>query len=426
MRVPTDRSSAGTASTRARRRSTSRGTASSCAQPVATSCSRLRGAGHATEERRRPLLLGADEEHLAGVRVGRAGLGVEVVAVVPQHHEPEVVHGREGGGAGADDDPSRSAGHGQEVAVARRRAAVGGQADVVPLPQPVSQGGVDPGDVTPVRDADERAPPGGVRRRHGLGDHRGPVVAGGGRPHRARRSAGGEVAEVGVGVRDLRPGRGRLDRRRLGCALGRDLLRGRVAGRHGEAEHVGPRAGVPPGQGLAQLDDLRRQHRLGAHHAPQRLEGAGVVGVARALDDVAVDVLAGEAHLDPRARDRGLRHRRRDGVVERPVEVGQRDVDEHPRDGVGLGGLPRPLPCAAGWRPPWPWRRRRQHEAPEASRLPGLRGTSCGRFCQRATDSRTWWASPAPGGRPRRQRSPVDRGSLTCQAVHGPTSSARA
>jgi hypothetical protein len=35
----------------------------------------------------------AQREHLAHVRVGRARLGVQVVAVVPDDDQPQVVHG---------------------------------------------------------------------------------------------------------------------------------------------------------------------------------------------------------------------------------------------------------------------------------------------------------------------------------------------
>ena len=44
---------------------------------------------------------------------------VKVVAVVPQHDQPEVVHGREGGGTRADHDPGVPARHRQEAPVAR-------------------------------------------------------------------------------------------------------------------------------------------------------------------------------------------------------------------------------------------------------------------------------------------------------------------
>ena len=54
----------------------------------------------------RLLALGAQQQHLAGVRVRRPRLGVQVVAVVPDRHQPEVVDRRERGGAGADHDPA--------------------------------------------------------------------------------------------------------------------------------------------------------------------------------------------------------------------------------------------------------------------------------------------------------------------------------
>ena len=292
------------------------------------------------------------------------------------------------------------AGHGQEVAVARRGAAVGGQADVVPLAQQRQRGRRRPGRRHGGR-ARRRARP--ARRRTSSPPPRRPSRASRRRARRAHTArgdvAGGEAAQEGVGVGDLRPRRRRLDRRRRGVRrLGRDLLGGRVARRHGQAEHVGAGAGVPPGQGLAQLDDLRRQHRLGAHHATQRLEGAGVVGVARALDDVAVDVLAGEAHLDPRARDRGVGHRRRARRSRRAGRGGPARCRRGPARPGRCRRAPTALLCAGGWRPPWPWRRRRQHEAPEASRLPGLRGTSCGRLCQRAPTAGLGGRSPSRGG----------------------------
>ena len=48
------------------------------------------------------LELGAQTEHLADVRVGRARLGVQVVAVVPAHREAQVADRGERGGAGSD------------------------------------------------------------------------------------------------------------------------------------------------------------------------------------------------------------------------------------------------------------------------------------------------------------------------------------
>ncbi len=76
---------------------------------------------------------------------------------------------------------------------------------------------------------------------------------------------------------------------------------------------------------------------LGADHPTQRLEAAGVLGGRGPRDHEAVDVLPGEPHLDAHPRLRVGAHRLRDGVVEGPVEMSQRYVNEHPRDRVDLG-----------------------------------------------------------------------------------------
>ena len=54
------------------------------------------------------------------------------------------------------------------------------------------------------------------------------------------------------------------------------------------------------------------------------------------LEHEPVDVLAREPHLDPHPGLGVLRHRRGHAVVEGPVEVRQRYVDEHPRHRVDL------------------------------------------------------------------------------------------
>ena len=82
----------------------------------------LDAAGEPADQGRGVLDLGPGQQHLAGVGVRRAGLGVEVVTVVPDRHQPEVVDGREGGRAGADHDPPGAAGDGEELAVAAGRA----------------------------------------------------------------------------------------------------------------------------------------------------------------------------------------------------------------------------------------------------------------------------------------------------------------
>ena len=129
---------------------------------------------------------------------------------------------------------------------------------------------------------------------------------------------------------DLGPGRSSK-----GCSL----LRRCVARRDSQPKDVGAGAGVPLRDGGGELGDLGTEHRLGADDPPHRCESAGVVRRGRPRHDVAVDVLAGEPHLDPDSRCDALGHRGGDGVVEGPVEVRQRYVDEHPRDRVYLGDL---------------------------------------------------------------------------------------
>ncbi len=68
------------------------------------------------------------EKHFARMRIRRARFGVRVVAVVPQRDEPEIGDRREGGRAGADDDPCAAPQGGQERAIPRGRAEVGRQA----------------------------------------------------------------------------------------------------------------------------------------------------------------------------------------------------------------------------------------------------------------------------------------------------------
>ncbi len=206
MRVPTDRSSAGTdldpdppSQLRSRQ-------AELVGPAGGEELLRLGRARDRAQEGGGALLSGARQQHLAGVRVGRARLGVEVVAVVPDDDEPQVVDRGEGGRAGADHDPAGAARDREEVPVARGRAAVGGQADVVALPQQRQERGVDPGHVAVVGHADQGAPAAVVGRGDGLGDHGGPVVGRCGRPHGARGLAGPEAAEERVGMLHRRPG----------------------------------------------------------------------------------------------------------------------------------------------------------------------------------------------------------------------------
>jgi hypothetical protein len=311
---------------------------------------RLDGTGEPADQGGRGLALGAQQQGLAGVRVRRARLGVQVVPVIPDGHQAQVVDRGEAGGAGADDDLPGPPADRQEVAVAPGRADVGGERDVVAGAEHPGEGPVDPVDVLAVRHADQAAPPRGQRGGRGVREQQRPVRAGGGTPDGPGSTSLGQVGEEGG--RGVVPAPGVLGGGRVpGCALGggsRGLLLGRrVPRRHRQPEHVGPRAGVPVGEVGAQGSDHGTQDGLRAHDPTQEGEPARVVGLGSAPDHEAVDVLAGEAHLHPGSRSRRLGHGRRNGVVEGPVEVGERDVDEHARHRVdrgdlGLGRLLRP------------------------------------------------------------------------------------
>ena len=165
----------------------------------------------APDQRGRPLALGTQQQGLAGVRVRRPRLGVQVVAVVPDHHEAEACDRRERRGAGADHDPPATAGDGEEVAVALRRSGVRGEHDVLVGTEHRGQRGVDLRDVLAVRHDDQRAAAARDGGRDGVRDERRPVGAGGGAPHRPRRPAVGQVPR---GTRARARGRPRRPRPR--------------------------------------------------------------------------------------------------------------------------------------------------------------------------------------------------------------------
>ncbi|HBO54821.1 MAG TPA: hypothetical protein DD664_07125 [Janibacter terrae] len=146
--------------------------------------------GEPAGEERGVLDVGARGEHLADVGVGRAGLEVQVIPVVPPGDEPEVAHGRVGGGAGADDDAHVTAQHLQPRGVARLRSLAGGEAHVLPRPEHLGQGRVDAGDVPLVGHDDDAPPAGAEGGPGGLGEGPRPVLIhrppGGGEPGGAR------------------------------------------------------------------------------------------------------------------------------------------------------------------------------------------------------------------------------------------------
>ena len=261
--------------------------------------------------------------------------------------------GAKAAAAGADHDPPGAAGDGEEVAVARApgpRSAV--STTWWPAPEHVGQRGVDPGDVLAVGHAEQRAAAAGARSRRRRGRaasaSRSPGAA---RPHRPRRAAVGEVAQerrrrgswsaqaalaaAGVAGRPVGAGGGRLASRSWRAGAGRPA----GARRSGSRRTARRRRAAQRGDRGASTGSALTTRRSGVSRPGWSL-------LVDPLDDVAVDVLAGEPHLDPRRPGRAsCGHRRGHEVVERPVEVGQRHVDQHPRDRVAPRRARPRRPC---------------------------------------------------------------------------------
>ena len=289
------------------------------------------------------------------------GLGVQVVAVVPEHHQAEVTHRREHRGPGARHDHGLAAQGGEPAAVALRGAEVGGERDVggrggcrvrwVRGRDQRCQRLVDAGQVTRVGHHDDRATAGARGGDGGPGDLFRPGRAGKRRPGRASRAARGERAEErrsrrvpgpGAGIRARRPGpRVRCRPRRGGFRGGGfrgGRFRGGVALRYRQPEHVSEGARVPVGDGAGQAGDFPGEHLLGGHYPLQVTQGALMLAVGGPLDEEAVGQLACEPDPDPDAWSCLVSEPLRDEVVKRAVEVRQRQVYRDPRDGlVGRG-----------------------------------------------------------------------------------------
>ena len=84
-----------------------------------------------------------------------------------------------------------------------------------------------------------------------------------------------------------------------GASTGKGLLGGGVPGRDGEPQDVAERPGMPLRRGTRSGQQARDEHGLGRDHPAQRGQPTLVLGLGPALEDESVEVLAGEAHLDP-------------------------------------------------------------------------------------------------------------------------------
>ena len=256
-----------------RARSTGRSAATGRAQPDRSQTAQLGGRREPGGDHRGVLALGAQPQHLAGVRVRRPLLDVQVVAVVPDRDQPEVGDRRERRGAGADGDPDVPAAQREEGAVAGGRPEVGLQAHVAPGAEGAGERRVDDVDVPAVRQHEQAAAPGGQggvdggrepgRPVRGLGAA-GALGARERRPDGPWRPAGRQPGQEGRTGRVGRPGTGSgVSEGQLLAAGRRGLLLGAgVPGRHREAQDVAEGAGVRVRDRPRQARDLRRQHRL--------------------------------------------------------------------------------------------------------------------------------------------------------------------
>jgi hypothetical protein len=131
---------------------------------------------------------------------------------------------------------------------------------------------------------------------------------------------------------------------------GRGLsLRRRVTTGDRQPKYVGDRARVTVGHGTGQPGDLRRQHGFGRDDAPEPGQPAFVLALLDAIEDEPGDVLPRERHRDPGTRDGHCRHRHGNHVVERTVQVRERDVDEYARHRPFVCGRLGRAPGPASW-----------------------------------------------------------------------------
>ena len=223
----------------------------------------------------------AQREHLAGVRVGGARLGVQVIAVIPEHHESEVTHRREHRRTSPRHHPLRAAPDGQPASVPFGGSEVRGQRDMPAGTELRGERLVQQGEVARIGNHGQGAPPGRRRRGHRPGDFLRPLRAGQGRPHGARPPPAGQGVEEPWAVRvpgprarsrpygggPVTPGMAPPGGRSPGVTppgvgRGRGFGAG-VPGRDGQPEHVGQGARPAVSDLAGQGHDLRAEHRLG-------------------------------------------------------------------------------------------------------------------------------------------------------------------
>lgn len=308
--------------------------------------------------------------------IGRPGLLVQVVGVVPAQEQPRVTDRGPGRRAGAHHDPGLAAEDADEGAVACLGPLVGGQPDAGTVPEDRLEGLEHPVDVPVVREHHHRSAVTGPGGHHEPSHGDRPVLLR--RPARQRRPGRcgclprGDPPQQGrtcriVGPGTLAGGCGRIWRgRRCRSPTARFLvgsgdrpLGPGVPGRDREPEDVPQGAAVALGDGPGGGQDAGGQDGLGADHRPQRHQPALVLGLRDPLQEEAVVEAAGEAHPHPHPRPGRLVEVGRHQVVEGAVQVGQAGVDEHPRHGVLLRDGAVGHRAASGRARTGTWRRHR-------------------------------------------------------------------
>lgn len=280
------------------------------------------------------------------MREGGVVVAVAGVAVVPDGDQAQVGHGGEHRGPGADRGTDGPPPDREPLPVPLLGTGVGGEQRVVPLAEQSGERRVHPSRRPAVRYHDERAPARCQGRGDGPGDLLGPVRSGQRGPHRpGRTTLGQRPQEAGpLGVPLPGPGRGggrRRQGRRGASGLGAAVPRG-----YGELKHVGEAARVPVGDGTAEGEQLRSEHRLRRDDVREGRESALVVRGGTPLDEEAVDESAAlaaaaahlppagaEPHPDPDAGPRVGVELLGDGVVEVLVEVERALVHQDAGDG---------------------------------------------------------------------------------------------
>jgi hypothetical protein len=103
-----------------------------------------------------------------------------------------------------------------------------------------------------------------------------------------------------------------------------------VSWRHCQTHHVGECSGVVISDLPDQLCDLRRQDRLAGDDLGQRRQSSFMITSGNPIEDEPVPEAAGEPHPNPSAGHCFSVLLSRHRIVERAVQVAERDIDSHP------------------------------------------------------------------------------------------------